>query len=182
MSSAFRPVVIVLASGRGDRFIASGGTVHKLKAPLAGKPVLEHTIDAVRASGLPMHLVNSGLAGMGDSIADGVRATSGACGWLVLPGDLPLICARTLLTIASELETCNVVVPVYQGQSGHPVGFGAICRDDLLCLQGDSGAASVVKKYAPKLLPVDDIGTVHDVDTLMDLGFAEQILVKRASN
>jgi molybdenum cofactor cytidylyltransferase len=174
--------VIVLASGRGERFIASGGTVHKLKAPLAGKPLLEHTIDAVRASGLPMHLVNGGFAGMGDSIADGVRATCGACGWLVLPGDLPLICASTLLTIAAELESCSVVVPVFQGQKGHPVGFAAICRDDLLCLQGDTGAASIVKKYAPKLLPVDDIGAIHDVDTVTDLAFAEQIFLMRAAD
>ena len=129
-----------------------------------------------------MHLVNSGLAGMGDSIADGVRATSEACGWLVLPGDLPLINPHTLLTIACELESCNVVVPVYQGQKGHPVGFGAICRDDLLCLQGDKGAASIVKKYALKLLQVDDVGTVHDVDTLTDLAIAEQILMKRAAS
>jgi molybdenum cofactor cytidylyltransferase len=100
----------------------------------------------------------------------------------VLPGDLPLICASTLLTIASELESCNVVVPVYQGQKGHPVGFGAICREDLLCFQGDKGAASIAKKYAPKLLPVDDLGVVHDVDTLADLAFAEQIVLKRAAN
>jgi molybdenum cofactor cytidylyltransferase len=93
-----------------------------------------------------------------------------------------LICASTLLTIACELESCNVVVPLYQGQKGHPVGFAAICRDDLLCLQGDKGAASIVKKYAPKLLPVDDIGAVHDVDTLTHLAFAEQIVMKRAAN
>jgi hypothetical protein len=31
------PVVIVLAAGRGERFAASGGTVHKLQALLAGK-------------------------------------------------------------------------------------------------------------------------------------------------
>ena len=45
------PTVLILASGRGERFKASGGTVHKLQALLAGKPVLQHTLDAVRASG-----------------------------------------------------------------------------------------------------------------------------------
>ncbi|MEO7548204.1 MAG: nucleotidyltransferase family protein, partial [Ramlibacter sp.] len=35
------PVVIVLASGRGERFIASGGSGSKLHALLLGKPVLE---------------------------------------------------------------------------------------------------------------------------------------------
>ena len=47
------PVVLVLASGRGARFAASGGAVYKLRAPLGAKTVLEHTLDAVRASGLP---------------------------------------------------------------------------------------------------------------------------------
>ena len=63
------PVVLVLASGRGDRFVASGGQVHKLRALLAGVPVLEHTLAAVRASGLPWHLEDAGHPGMGDSIA-----------------------------------------------------------------------------------------------------------------
>lgn len=32
------PVVIVLAAGRGKRLTASGATIHKLQALLAGKP------------------------------------------------------------------------------------------------------------------------------------------------
>ncbi|MFS2166500.1 NTP transferase domain-containing protein, partial [Variovorax sp. Varisp62] len=85
------PVVIVLASGRGERFIAAGGTGSKLKALLAGRPVLERTLDAVRASGLPWHVEDAGHPGMGDSIAAAVRATPDAAGWLILPGDLPLV-------------------------------------------------------------------------------------------
>ena len=81
------PAVVVLASGRGDRFTASGGKGSKLQALLGGRPVLERTLDAVRASGLPWHLEDVGHAGMGDSIAAAVRATSGAAGWLILPGD-----------------------------------------------------------------------------------------------
>ncbi len=48
-----KPTVLVLASGRGERFAASGGGTHKLQALLAGKPVLQHTLAAVAASGLP---------------------------------------------------------------------------------------------------------------------------------
>ena len=55
-TKANSPCVIVLASGRGERFIAAGGTGPKLQAPLAGKPLLERTLDAVRASGLPWRL------------------------------------------------------------------------------------------------------------------------------
>ncbi|MGH8803408.1 MAG: NTP transferase domain-containing protein, partial [Polaromonas sp.] len=56
MSLSSLPVVIVLAAGRGERFAASGGQVHKLDALLAGKRVLDHVLDAVRASGLPCHV------------------------------------------------------------------------------------------------------------------------------
>ena len=44
------PVVLVLASGRGERFRASGGTVHKLQALLGERPVLAHTLAAVQAN------------------------------------------------------------------------------------------------------------------------------------
>ncbi|HEY2256300.1 MAG TPA: NTP transferase domain-containing protein, partial [Variovorax sp.] len=97
------PTVIVLASGRGERFRAAGGAGHKLQAPLAGSTVLAHTLAAVRASGLPWHLEDIGHPGMGDSIAAAVRATSGAAGWLILPGDLPLVQPATLHAVARAL-------------------------------------------------------------------------------
>lgn len=169
------PVVLVLASGRGERFIASGGTTHKLQALLHGKPVLQHTLDAVRASGLPWHLEDAGHPGMGDSIAAAVRATRAAAGWLILPADLPLIQAATLLQVAEALgqAEASLVVPYYQGQRGHPVAFAAACRDDLLALRGDQGAAAVLRAQAALNrvvhLPVQDIGCVTDIDTLQDL-------------
>lgn len=173
-----QPTVLVLASGRGERFAASGGTVHKLQALLAGKTVLEHTLDAVRASGLPWHLEDASHPGMGDSIAAAVRATQDATGWLILPADLPLIQAATLLQVAAALQTHDVVVPVYQGSRGHPVGFGAACGPALLALKGNQGAAPVVRAHAAIELIVDDIGCVTDIDTLEDLARA-QVLVSR---
>ena len=103
------PVVIVLAAGRGERFAASGASVHKLQALLAGKPVLDHVLDAVRASGLPYHVVTADPArpGMGDSIAAGVRATPDAACWLILPADLPLIRSETLRQIDRKSTRLN---------------------------------------------------------------------------
>ena len=177
------PVVLVLASGRGDRFVASGGQVHKLRALLAGVPVLEHTLAAVRASGLPWHLEDAGHPGMGDSIAAAVRATAGAPGWLVLPGDLPLVLPETLRSIAAALADCAVAVPLYQGERGHPVGFAAECQPGLLALSGEQGAASVVRQQAQqgrvRWVEVDDAGTVTDVDTVQDLERAAQRLAAR---
>jgi molybdenum cofactor cytidylyltransferase len=175
------PVVLVLASGRGERFRASGGRVHKLQALLAGKPVLQHTLDAVRASGLAWHLEDAGHPGMGDSIAAAVRATQGAGGWLVLPGDLPLIEPAALLRVAAALGQAAVVLPSHGGTRGHPVGFAAVCRDELLALAGEAGAAAIVqaRKRAGQVLDLvlDGPGCVTDIDTLDDLARAERLLL-----
>lgn len=170
------PVVLVLASGRGERFVASGGQGSKLQALLAGKPVLQWTLDAVRASGLPVHVEDAGHPGMGDSIAAAVRATRDAAGWLVLPGDLPLVQPATLAAVAAALAASDVVVPVYRGQRGHPVGFGAACGDALAALTGAKGAAPVVKAFGANELAVDDEGVVVDVDTVEALRQAEQLV------
>lgn len=175
------PTVIVLASGRGERFAASGGTCHKLQAELAGQTVLQRTLAAVAQSGLPWHLENSGQPGMGDSIAAAVAATPAADGWLILPADLPLIQSATLQAVASALQQHAVVLPLYRGQRGHPVGFAASCRQALLALQGDRGAASVVRSHQAFELNVDDIGCVTDIDTLADLQRAQSLLQAAAN-
>lgn len=176
MDSAALPVVLVLASGRGTRFAASGGQGPKLQALLAGRPVLDWTLAAVRASGLPWHLEDGGHAGMGDSIAAAVRATLGAPGWLVLPGDLPLLRPDTLRALAGAPAELAVVVPVVNGQRGHPVRFAAHCGPELLQLQGPQGAAAVVRAHGAALWPVDDPGCTFDIDTVQDLERAAQWL------
>lgn len=174
------PTVIVLACGRGERFTASGGTTHKLQARLADKTVLQHTLDAVQASGLPWHLEDGGHPGMGDSIAAAVRATwqctPQAAGWLILPADLPLIQSDTLRAVAAALKGHDVVVPFYRGQRGHPVGFSAQCGPALLNLKGNQGAAPVVRSYTAIELIVSDVGCVTDIDTVDDLRAAERLM------
>ena len=178
-----KPTVLVLASGRGERFAASGGGTHKLHALLAGKPVLQHTLDAVTASGLPWHVEDAGHPGMGDSIAAAVRATPEAAGWLILPGDLPLVQAATLRAVAHALAQHAVVVPMFKGARGHPVGFSAACRDALLGLEGNKGAAGVVHAHAAinsvAHVDVTDEGIVTDIDTLDDLRRAEELFRRR---
>ncbi|MBL0422356.1 nucleotidyltransferase family protein [Ramlibacter sp. AW1] len=168
------PTILVLASGRGERFRASGGHGSKLQALLAGRPVLEHTLAAVRASGLPWHLEQAAHAGMGDSIAAAVRATPEAAGWLVLPGDLPLVRPETLRAVAAALAHHEAVVPVCQGERGHPVGFSAALGAELISLSGAAGAARVLRGRRVLELPVEDLGCLTDIDTVDDLARAER--------
>lgn len=174
------PTVLVLASGRGERFTASGGSTHKLQALLGGQSVLQRTLASVQASGLPWHLEQQGLPGMGDSIAAAVAATAGSAGWLVLPADLPLVRSETLLKVARGLASHQVVVPVFEGQRGHPVGFAACCGPDLQNLKGNRGGAQVITAWGAMELIVNDPGVCLDIDTVQDLARAQAWLDRAA--
>ena len=172
------PVVVVLAAGQGQRFRASGAQTGKLQAQLHGRSVLEHTLAAVAASGLRAVLVeNSPLwpsEGMGHSIARGVALSPDASGWLILPGDLPAVAPASMRAVAQALQALGGVVrPQIQGQWGHPVGFSAAWKDQLLQLTGDSGAQSVVRAAQAQnqlqAVLLQDWGALADTDTLADL-------------
>ena len=181
------PTVVVLAAGRSERFKAASGGQHKLDTMLQGLSVLERTLASVQASGLPFHVVRAAdvahieNAGMGDSIATGVAATHNSNGWLILPADLPLVLPKTLLALALELASHEVVVPVYESQRGHPVGFSAMCGEALRKVSGDQGAARVVAQHKAHLVAIDDIGCVLDVDTPEQLARVDRALIERES-
>jgi len=102
----------------------------------------------------------------------------------VLPGDLPLIQAATLRQVAQALQDHAVVVPVFQtqgGPRGHPVGFARSCREALLALNGNQGAAPVLRAFVATELIVNDLGTVTDIDTLQDLERASALWAARQS-
>ncbi len=180
------PIVIVLAAGLGSRFRQSGGSTHKLDALLGGLTLLERVQRAAAAAGLASHVVRpedgdgENAGGMGDSIARGVRATADAGGWLILPGDLPLVSPLSLRQVAQGLASHAVVQPFWNGQSGHPVGFGVECFAALTALCGDTGAASIVRAHraagTAQSLQLDDPGIVTDIDTLADLARAQALL------
>jgi molybdenum cofactor cytidylyltransferase len=109
--------------------------------------------------------------GMGHSLAAGVAAAGGADGWVIALADMPHIRPDTIRAVARALEQgAQLVVPVFAGERGHPVGFGRRFRDRLLALSGDTGARAIVKANpaALLLLEVDDPGVVQDVDTPAD--------------
>lgn len=176
------PTVLVLASGRGERFLAAGGGTHKLQAKLGDRTVLAHTLGAVRASGLPWHLEEAPHPGMGDSIAAAVRATANAEGWMILLADLPLLLPETLRRIAAAPDDQTIVRPVCLGRHGHPVRFAQGCADALMALGGESGAASVVRRHRLWTIEVDDLGCITDIDTPDDLRQAEQLLRTRGAS
>jgi molybdenum cofactor cytidylyltransferase len=109
--------------------------------------------------------------GMGHSLAAGVAAQRDADGWVIALADMPLIRSDTIWAVAHALEEgAELVVPVFAGERGHPVGFGRRFRDRLLALSGDTGARAIVVENQAVVHPieVDDPGILQDVDTPAD--------------
>ena len=185
----FRPTIVVPAAGFGRRF---GGPLHKLQQPFDGSTVLGATVRNAIRTQLPVVVVTTAALapllqqqlatrdivvvsdadaarGMGASIAAGIRERSGAPGWLVLPGDMPLLQPGTVLAVASALAQHPVVYAQHRGQRGHPVGFAAELYSELIQLSGDDGARRVMQRYPAHGQDVDDAGALLDVDTPGDL-------------
>jgi molybdenum cofactor cytidylyltransferase len=110
-----------------------------------------------------------GSLGMGYSIAAGVAARPQAAGWLVLPGDMPLVMPSTLVAVAAALAQQPVVYAQYLGRRGHPVGFSAELYSELVQLRGDEGARRVSARYPSIGLELGDPGVLFDIDTAADL-------------
>ena len=189
------PCILIPAAGSGTRFLGAG---HKLAARIGGDAVLALTLRQASATGLRVVLVVSARLrdelgdalpaceqvavdtevhpawGMGDSIAAGVAAAPDAAGWLVLPADMPFVRPDSIHRVAAGLAGHAVAYARHAGQRGHPVGFRASLKDELLALRGDTGARAVVARSDSVAVDVDDAGTLVDIDTLDDLEAARR--------
>lgn len=105
-------------------------------------------------------------SGIGSSIACGVAAVASRGGWLIALADMPAIRPQSIAAVAQALVAgAPSAAPEYHGQRGHPVGFAAQLRDELLALRGDSGARSVLAAHPPQLIQVEDAGVLIDIDS-----------------
>jgi len=182
---------ILLAAGAGMRF---GG--EKLLHPLedgvaiaahAARNLLAATSDVVAVvrwgdfplydmleqEGCQVTMFQGAARGMGASLAHGVAQSRGADGWIVALADMPRIAPGTVrMVITAVQQGALIAAPVYKGERGHPVGFGATLRDELLKLDGDQGARALVERHRDsiQLIECDDPGILFDVDRKSDLG------------
>jgi molybdenum cofactor cytidylyltransferase len=110
--------------------------------------------------------------GMGHTLAHGVAQAPEASGWVIALADMPRVKPDTIRAIAAALRGgAKIAAPVYQGQRGHPVGFGRPLAPELRALRGDTGARDVLQRYRDAIVRVssDDPGVLLDVDTKADL-------------
>ena len=188
-------VGILLAAGFSLRF---GSTNKLLQCLPDGRPIAlasaESLIKAIPVSiavlrpknkDLTELLINAGLnivfctednQEMADSLATGIRFSvnfeAANDGFVIALADMPYIQTETIVAVANKVaDGASIVIPTYQNQRGHPVGFSAKFRSELENLQGDEGARSIIKRYTDELLllPTDDAGILVDIDTPNDL-------------
>lgn len=186
-----KPLVgLLLAAGRGRRF---GG--NKLLCPLADgtpvavaaarrlRPACERLIAVLRpegeelecllaAEGFEVVICHDADAGMGHSLAAGVRGSAEAFAWVVALADMPYVQPGSHLAVADRLRGgASLAVAEYQGRRGHPVGFSASWFDALSRLTGDQGGKSILAANPDALCTcaVDDPGILRDIDRPQDI-------------
>ncbi len=179
---------LVLAAGRSRRM-----GDNKLVAPLGGKPMVAHAVDALAASraapivvvtGHEAERVRAALAGrpvafahnpdhergLSTSLRAGLASLGdGVDGALVCLGDMPLVSAAHLeaLLDAFEAEGGAICVPAFERKRGNPVLWPARHFAEMMALEGDAGARSLLDAHAAdvRYVAVADPGVNVDVDT-----------------
>jgi molybdenum cofactor cytidylyltransferase len=181
---------VLLAAGHGTRFggdklthILPNGTMLGVLAARKLATVLDSCVAVVRAQDAELHAALRHLgyhlriqpnpdAGLGNSLALGVKASPQAAGWIITLADMPWLELDTLRQVANRLSAgAAIVAPTVNGQRGHPVGFARRFFAELSVLDGDSGAKHLLQAHAQdlSLLPVNDTGILRDVDRIRDL-------------
>jgi molybdenum cofactor cytidylyltransferase len=179
---------IVLAAGRSRRM-----GLQKLLLPVAGQPLICHTVDAVLASSVDQVTVVAGCerqpladaladrpvcwatndaadSEMIDSIRCGLTALPRLCeAALVVLGDQPGIPPDVIdrLIAAFRNRHAGLVVPVYGGRRGHPLLIAARYHTEIMGHDADQGMRGLLQTHAQQVveIAVASPSILEDIDT-----------------
>jgi len=186
-----RIVGILLAGGAGLRFggakllhpLEDGVAIaaHAARTLLAVLPEVVAVVrwgdfplyDMLEEEGCRVSMSRDAVRGMGASLAHGVGEARTADGWVVALADMPRVSPESIRSVVGALERGAVIAaPRHEGKRGHPVGFAAALREELLALDGDTGARGILDRHAGVLELIDcpDAGVLFDIDRKADLG------------
>jgi molybdenum cofactor cytidylyltransferase len=186
-----RVAAIVLAAGMSKRM-----GMPKQLLRIAGKPVLEHTLNNVRGSeaceivlvlghaadevekevsieGIKVVRNESYQQGMGTSLRAGLAAVDpNAKAALIVLADQPFVQAATLNRLIEYHSSAQpqIVIPMYRGFRGNPVLLDRSIFPELRELNGDVGCRAIFGSHTENIrkLAVDDAGILLDIDNRDD--------------
>ncbi len=127
---------------------------------------------AKRISWLPVRIVinTDYTRGMSSSVKAGLRAVSDmAEGVLFALGDQPFVTSMVIDKLVSAFsQGAFIVLPVYQGRSGHPVILDIKYRPDILEMDETLGLRQVIRKYSGDIqrVEVDSPAVLMDMDQM----------------
>ena len=188
---------ILLAAGVGSRFgsqkllaqlsdgtpIAVAAWLSLSKAHQDSIAVIRHGDHDVKHCFISQHIpfieCPDASLGMSRSLITAVQHTLQSDGWIIALGDMPFIKPATISKLKDELcalsEGQLFARPRFNNKEGNPVGISKKLQDELLKLEGDEGARTLIKRHrsAVRLFDVEDAGILRDVDTPEDLKAAD---------
>ena len=108
-------------------------------------------------------------ADMLSSVRCGLRALPDACDTvLVALGDQPSITARLIDQLLAAFSTAagGILVPVYDGETGHPILFSTRYRREVLTCYDSVGLRGLLQGHPDDVveLPVEDSAILSDMD------------------
>jgi CTP:molybdopterin cytidylyltransferase MocA/SAM-dependent methyltransferase len=183
-------VGLVLAAGAGSRF--GGG---KLLAPIGGRPILQHVLDALAAAGVGDVVVVLGREagaieaaidwrterrvvnpdperGLSSSLAVGFETIGPDAGSvLVALGDQPLVSVQVIRSLLdAPVDTSRpIVVPAYPDERGrNPVLVRRAAFPIVAEASGDRGLGPVIAAHPDLVAEIPVDGANPDVDTPAD--------------
>ncbi len=133
---------------------------------------LASALGAAGSAAIHWQVCHCAESGMAASLACGVHANRQAAGWLIGLADMPAIPSVAIIGVRDSLAAgAELAAPSYDGKRGHPVGFASRYYEELLALQGDSGARSLVERDRSNLalIEINSRGIHTDVDIPADL-------------
>jgi CTP:molybdopterin cytidylyltransferase MocA len=179
---------VLLAAGASRRFGDD-----KLRALVAGRPLVAWAVDAALDSGLrpvvvvtqpgrefealppETHLVANPdwLAGLSSSVRCGLEAAArlGCEAAIFAPADQPLLCGEVYRRLAFRFHETGaaLVVAAYGSQPRNPVLLARPLWPAASRLEGDIGLAALARTGEAAIVECGDIASLADIDTPADL-------------
>jgi len=154
-----------LTGGLDPVLVVVGPAAPDVREALDGLPVTfeenERPGDGLSSS------LRVGLAALRASGGDTRHAIAGA---VVLLGDMPWVEGAHIRRLVEAFDPTAgraVCVPVHEGRRGNPILWGARYFDEMMALDGDVGARSLLARHPEAVheIPGQGEGILRDVDT-----------------